>query len=323
MAGAGYKLFNTGDVLTAAQVNTYLNEQTVMVFASAAARTSALTSVLAEGMVSYLQDTNAVEVYNGSAWVGVSGTGDLTEIVAGTGITVTSGTGPIPTVALTTPVAATNGGTAQSTYATGDLLYASASNTLAKRAIGSTGDVLTVAGGIPTWAAPAAAASGLTKITAATFSNVASVSVDSVFSATYKNYVVIVNASAGTSGDDFQFQFRYSGNTQTTTYYGSGFGYNRGNTLSNWGFANTSQATLSTSCGSNAGTSGTFTLNVSRVGSGSQGPVYYGSGIVREEDDRAATITGYNDTARVYDGFLLKSSSSNITGSYAVYGVQA
>jgi hypothetical protein len=72
MAGAGYKLFNTGDVLTAAQVNTYLNEQTVMVFASAAARTSALTSVLAEGMVSYLQDTNAVEVYNGSAWVSLA-----------------------------------------------------------------------------------------------------------------------------------------------------------------------------------------------------------------------------------------------------------
>jgi len=73
MAGAGYKLFNTGDVLTAAQVNTYLNEQTVMVFASSAARTSALSGVLAEGMMSYLQDTNAVEVYNGSAWVSVGG----------------------------------------------------------------------------------------------------------------------------------------------------------------------------------------------------------------------------------------------------------
>ena len=72
MAGAGYKLFNTGDVLTAAQVNTYLNEQTVMVFASSAARTSALSGVLAEGMVSYLQDTNAVEVYNGSAWVNLA-----------------------------------------------------------------------------------------------------------------------------------------------------------------------------------------------------------------------------------------------------------
>jgi hypothetical protein len=69
MAGAGYKLFNTGDVLTAAQVNTYLMEQTVMVFADAAARTTALTGVVSEGMISYLKDTNAVEVYNGSAWV--------------------------------------------------------------------------------------------------------------------------------------------------------------------------------------------------------------------------------------------------------------
>jgi hypothetical protein len=69
MAGAGYKLFNTGDVLTAAQVNTYLMEQTVMVFADAAARTTALSGVVSEGMISYLKDTNAVEVYNGSAWV--------------------------------------------------------------------------------------------------------------------------------------------------------------------------------------------------------------------------------------------------------------
>jgi hypothetical protein len=72
MAGAGYKLFNTGDVLTAAQVNTYLMQQTVMVFADAAARTTALSGVLAEGMISYLQDTNATEVYNGSAWVGLA-----------------------------------------------------------------------------------------------------------------------------------------------------------------------------------------------------------------------------------------------------------
>jgi len=96
MAGAGYRLYNTGDVLTAAQVNQYLQEQTVMVFADSATRTTALSGVLAEGMISYLQDTNAVEVYNGSAWVGVSGAGDITGITTGTdsGLSggVTSGT---------------------------------------------------------------------------------------------------------------------------------------------------------------------------------------------------------------------------------------
>ena len=72
MAGAGYKLFNTGDVLTAAQVNEYLMQQTVMVFANASARTTALSGVLAEGMLSYLKDTNKVYVYDGSAWLDVS-----------------------------------------------------------------------------------------------------------------------------------------------------------------------------------------------------------------------------------------------------------
>lgn len=50
---------------------------------------------------------------------------------------------------------ALNGGTGQSTWTTGDLLYASAANTLSKRAIGSTGQILTVVAGVPTWAAPA------------------------------------------------------------------------------------------------------------------------------------------------------------------------
>jgi hypothetical protein len=44
-------------------------QQTVMVFDSAAARTTALTGVVSEGMITYLKDTNAVEVYDGSSWV--------------------------------------------------------------------------------------------------------------------------------------------------------------------------------------------------------------------------------------------------------------
>jgi hypothetical protein len=96
MAGAGYKLFNTGDVLTAAQVNTYLMQQSVMVFADSAARTTALSGVLAEGMLSYLQDTNAVEKYDGSAWVAIAA-GDIEGVTAGTGL---SGGGTSGTVTL-------------------------------------------------------------------------------------------------------------------------------------------------------------------------------------------------------------------------------
>lgn len=71
-AGLGYKEFTTGDVLTAADANGYLASQVVMVFASAAARTSAITSPQ-EGMISYLKDTNSTEYYSGSAWVAIGG----------------------------------------------------------------------------------------------------------------------------------------------------------------------------------------------------------------------------------------------------------
>ena len=66
---AGYRDFQTGEVLTAANVNDFLMEQAVMTFADDAARTTALTDVLREGLLTYNLDTNRLEVYDGSAWV--------------------------------------------------------------------------------------------------------------------------------------------------------------------------------------------------------------------------------------------------------------
>ena len=71
MAGLGWRSFTAGAVLTAAQVQTYLQDQTVQVHASAAARTATLGTAVATGMVSYRTDGTAVEFYNGSAWVGL------------------------------------------------------------------------------------------------------------------------------------------------------------------------------------------------------------------------------------------------------------
>jgi hypothetical protein len=84
MAGAGAKLFVSGDVLTAAQVNTYLMDQAVMRFANEAARTAAFGGtgepVLASGMMSYLIDVASVQVYNGSAWVAIGGGADVLQV---------------------------------------------------------------------------------------------------------------------------------------------------------------------------------------------------------------------------------------------------
>lgn len=55
---------------------------------------------------------------------------------------------------LTGTVGPTQGGTGLTSYAAGDLIYASATNVLAKRAVGTNGHVLTLDTGLPVWAAP-------------------------------------------------------------------------------------------------------------------------------------------------------------------------
>jgi hypothetical protein len=96
MAGQGYKVWSAGDVLAAADVNGYLMEQTVMVYASSAARSSALGTAVSEGMVTYLKDTNALEYYDASTWrtvgldTAVAGLDNASIIVTGTAaVTVT------------------------------------------------------------------------------------------------------------------------------------------------------------------------------------------------------------------------------------------
>ena len=66
------KVFTAGEVLAAADVNTYLMDQTIMVFAGTAARGSAIGTAT-EGMYSHLNDTDRLEYYNGSAWVTAGG----------------------------------------------------------------------------------------------------------------------------------------------------------------------------------------------------------------------------------------------------------
>jgi hypothetical protein len=69
-----YKTFINGYVLNASELNQYLMDQSVMVFASAASRTTSLPTPL-EGMVTYLQDINSLEFYNaGNEWVSISNT---------------------------------------------------------------------------------------------------------------------------------------------------------------------------------------------------------------------------------------------------------
>ena len=104
---AGYRLYTTGDVLTAAQVQFNLQNQSIMYFANAAARDAALTvGVVQEGMFAYLADTNATVFYNGTAWEGIGdmSNGTLTSPKETVEIVAAGSTGTINVDTLTASV---------------------------------------------------------------------------------------------------------------------------------------------------------------------------------------------------------------------------
>lgn len=68
MSGLGRKIFNAGDILLAAEVQGYLQDQTIMVFADSTARGLAIPSP-SQGMFAYLTDSSTLFTYDGSNWV--------------------------------------------------------------------------------------------------------------------------------------------------------------------------------------------------------------------------------------------------------------
>jgi hypothetical protein len=83
---SGWKSWQVAEVVDADDFQTYLQNQVVQVYETSTARTTALGTAVIEGMVSYLKDTNSLEVY-GTAWGPVSSPGDITAVAAGTALT--------------------------------------------------------------------------------------------------------------------------------------------------------------------------------------------------------------------------------------------
>ena len=130
-AGLGFKTFNTGDVLSAADVNGYLM-QGVLVFADATARDAAITSPQ-EGQFAYTKNNDSLWYYSGSAWVASGATGDIEGVTAGTGI---SGGGTSGTVTITNSMAT-------AIDAKGDLVVGTGADTFSRLAVGTNGYLLT------------------------------------------------------------------------------------------------------------------------------------------------------------------------------------
>jgi hypothetical protein len=282
-AGLGFKTFTTGEVLTAADTNGYLM-QGVNVFASAAARDAAITSPQ-EGQFAYLKDTNVTTYYTGSAWANLDTTG------------------------MTNPMTTT-----------GDTIYSSSGSTPARLGIGSTGQVLTVAAGIPSWSTPASGG-GMTLISTATPSGATGVTFSSI-PQSYKQLFVVWQGVTFSSPDTV-FWVRLNGDTGSN-YQTLGVRFNAGSptAIGPGGDPQFSPVMFYADSGSDSRNSnGTFTVyradqaqkhfcqwqNTSSS-SGGAGQVVIAHGVHTLTDDYISQIS------------FVRSSTQTITGTFYLYG---
>jgi hypothetical protein len=217
--------------------------------------------------------------------------------------------------------------TAKSTLTTtGDIYYASAANTPARLGIGSTGNVLTVASGIPSWAAPA---SGMTLVQRSTFTNVAGTGTtfDGVFTSTYKSYQVMIERIGVpvAASAEIRMVMRDAGADATTSYNGNtNFGSHNSNTVSG---SNTAESSffmlLPGAGGADDNEMSAGTLFFYKVATGSSVQAIWTGLAFATYNNKNHFIGAKMTVGRNANGFRLYSTGGNITGTIAIYGLAA
>ena len=326
--------FTVGQVLTAAQLTSL--QQTAMLGGAASAKTASYTLVAADaGTTISMTSTSAttITVNTGlfaagdTVFIQNLGSGNLT-ITAGTATVSTAGSLILPTndagilYFVSTGVAVfydfIQVGATSPLTTKGDLYGFSTLD--ARVPIGANNTVLTADSNEATglkWAAPAGS-SGLTLISRATFTTTTSIISGSVFSATYDNYLILININlAATGAPSVEMRMR-TGSTTTTTGY-------------TFAQANATQASSAAFYGgSNVGA---WDITGGQTTFGTAHRLYlsqpHASEITHYNSQNDWTQSGSTMQVRNQAGFLNDTTSYdkfdilaqyNITGYYAVYG---
>jgi hypothetical protein len=198
---------------------------------------------------------------------------------------------------------------------TGDMIYATGSSAVTRRAIGSTGDVLTVSGGVPTWAAPASGAFTLLSTTTLSGSTTTISSIDQSYT---DLYIMLLGAQESVSGNGMDMRWN-----SVTSGYIYNFTDNRNGTVSQNASGSTSSIPIPPLSTQNASGSAFVTINnytattlyksaffegVFQYNGNPNYGSYYGVG-------------GYR-TAGAINSLTIFTSSGTLVGTVKIYGVK-
>jgi hypothetical protein len=205
----------------------------------------------------------------------------------------------------------------------GDIAYRSATaNTNTRLAIGSTGNILTVSGGVPAWVAPAAAVSGLTFIAKSTASGAATHTISNCFTSTYEKYRVVYQfTSFGAANNDMTLQLTAGGGATTSGYACQRMMVNGTST----GFSSNPYGTDEWDFNYGGSSYPSSTYGAIEFGDPQKASVstYTHSGAARSGSTTFFFVNGgMLDNSTQYDGFKIVGTGGNFSADFYIYGYQ-